>query len=149
MLPSVSETLAYNPNSPIFITGITVLPPEDSTFLMCSSIDGTSITIIGCVPVGSFGNNPPLKIYDYLRVGKPIVATNINVHTQILNDDIAVLVYPSPEFIAKGIVSVIDNPSYANTLGQNSRKFFENNYSTQEKIERTRQILNAVMRENL
>jgi len=95
------------------------------------------------------GNNPPLKIYDYLSTGKPIVATNINAHTQILNDDIAVLVDPSPEFIARGIVSVIDNPSYANTLGQNSRKFFENNYSAQEKIDRTKQILDAVMQENL
>jgi len=97
----------------------------------------------------SIGNNPPLKIYDYLRAGKPIVATNINAHTQILNDDIAVLVDPSPEFIARGIISVIDDPSYANALGQNSRKFFENNYSSQEKIDRTRQILDAVMQENL
>jgi len=101
------------------------------------------------VSTRSIGNNPPLKIYDYLRAEKPIVATNINAHTQILNDDIAVLVDPSPEFIAKGIVSVIDNPSYAKILGQRSREFFENNYSTQEKIERTRQILDAVMREDI
>jgi len=101
------------------------------------------------VSTRTIGNNPPLKIYDYLRAEKPIVATNINAHTQILNDDIAVLVDPSPEFIAKGIVSVIDNPSYAKILGQRSREFFENNYSTQEKIERTRQILDAVMRENI
>jgi len=101
------------------------------------------------VSTRTIGNNPPSKIYDYLRAGKPIVATNINAHTQILNDDIAVLVDPSPEFIAKGIISVIGNPSYANTLGQNSRKFFENNYSTQEKIEKTGQILDAVMHEEV
>ena len=97
----------------------------------------------------TIGNNPPIKIYDYLRAGKPIVATNINAHTQILNDDIAVLVDPNPEFIAEGIVSVIDNPSYANTLAQNSRKFFENNYSVQKNIGKTKQILEAVMRGNL
>jgi len=101
------------------------------------------------VSTRTIGNNPPLKIYDYLRAGKPIVATNINAHSQILNDDIAVLVDPDPEYIAKGIVSVIDNPSYAKILGQKSREFFKNNYSTQEKIERTRQILDAVMRENI
>ncbi len=95
------------------------------------------------------GNNPPLKIYDYLRAGKPIVATNVNAHTQILNDDIAVLVDPDPEFIAKGIVSVIENPEYAKTLGQRSREFFENNYSIEKKIEKTRQILDAVMREKI
>ena len=101
------------------------------------------------VSTRTIGNNPPLKIYDYLRAGKPIVATNINAHTQILNNDIAVLVDPSPEFIAKGIVSVIDNPSYAKILGQRSREFFENNCSIEETMEKTRQILDAVMRGNL
>lgn len=101
------------------------------------------------VSTRTIGNNPPLKIYDYLRVGKPIVATNINAHTQILNEDIAVLVDPRPESIAKGIVSVIDNTSYAETLGQMSRDYFNNNYSFQKKIEKTREILDAVMRENL
>ena len=101
------------------------------------------------VSTRTIGNNPPLKIYDYLGAGKPIVATNIDAHMQILNDDIAVLVDPGPEFIAEGIISLIDNPSYAKTLGQRSRDFFENNYSTQEKIERTRQILNVVMREDI
>lgn len=101
------------------------------------------------VSTRTIGNNPPLKIYDYLRAGKPIVATNINAHTQILNEDIAELVDPSPEFIAKGIVSVIDNPSYAKILGQRSRKFFDDNYSTQQKIERTRQILDEVMQEDI
>jgi len=46
------------------------------------------------VSTRTIGNNPPLKVYDYLRAGKPIVATNINAHTQILNNDIAVLVDP-------------------------------------------------------
>jgi len=101
------------------------------------------------VSTRTIGNNPPLKIYDYLRAGKPIVATNINAHTQILNNDIAVLVDPSPEFIAKGIVSVIDDPEYAKILGQRSEEYFENNYSRQKKMEKTRQILDAVMRENL
>ena len=101
------------------------------------------------VSTRTIGSNPPLKIYDYLKAGKPIVATNVIAHTQVLNDDIAVLVDPNPESVSRGITSVIDNYSYANTLGQNSRKFFENNYSSQEKIDRTKKILDVVMRENL
>lgn len=47
-------------------------------------------------PIFSFrqrkdGKNTPLKIYSYLRSGKPIVATNILTHTQVLNDEVAVL----------------------------------------------------------
>ena len=95
------------------------------------------------------GNNPPLKIYDYLQAGKPIVATNINAHTQILNDDMAVLVDPVPESIAQGITSLLDNTSYAKKLSLNSRKFFETNYSIEETTKRTKQILDAVMQQNL
>ena len=31
------------------------------------------------------GINTPLKIYSYLRSGRPIVATNLITHTQVLN----------------------------------------------------------------
>ena len=39
----------------------------------------------------SRGTNTPLKIYQYLRSGKPIVATRLLTHTQVLTDDTAVL----------------------------------------------------------
>ena len=35
------------------------------------------------------GTNTPLKIYSYLRSGKPIVATNLLTHTQVLTPEIA------------------------------------------------------------
>ena len=91
------------------------------------------------------GDNPPLKIYDYLRAGKPIVATNISAHTQVLDEDVAVLVDPDPESIAKGILSILDDPSYGEALGQRSRDLFEKNFSVQKKTEKTKQILDAVM----
>ncbi len=49
------------------------------------------------------GTNTPLKIYSCLKSGKPFVATNLWTHTQVLNPEIAILVEPSPEGIAKGI----------------------------------------------
>lgn len=49
------------------------------------------------------GTNTPLKIYSYLKSGKPLVATNLWTHTQVLNSDISILVEPNPEGIAKGI----------------------------------------------
>ena len=38
------------------------------------------------------GTNTPLKIYSYLRSGRPIVATNLLTHTQVLDRETAVLV---------------------------------------------------------
>jgi len=43
------------------------------------------------------GTNTPLKIYAYLKAGKPVVATNLWTNTQVLTEDIAVLAPPEPE----------------------------------------------------
>ncbi len=43
------------------------------------------------------GTNTPLKIYAYLKAGKPVVATNLWTNTQVLTEDIAVLSPPEPE----------------------------------------------------
>ena len=54
-------------------------------------------------PFSITGTNTPLKIYSYLRSGKPIVATNLLTHTQVLTPDIAKLVEPKPgPFAAAG-----------------------------------------------
>jgi glycosyltransferase involved in cell wall biosynthesis len=49
------------------------------------------------------GTNTPLKIYSFLKSGKPVVATRLWTHTQVLNDRIAVLVEPDAESMARGI----------------------------------------------
>ena len=40
------------------------------------------------------GTNTPLKIYSYLRAGKPIVATDLLTHTQVLDRETSLLVPP-------------------------------------------------------
>lgn len=49
------------------------------------------------------GTTVPLKIYTYLHAGKAIVATNVDAHTQVLTDEVAMLVDPTVEAIADGI----------------------------------------------
>jgi glycosyltransferase involved in cell wall biosynthesis len=49
------------------------------------------------------GTNTPLKIYSFLKSGKPLVATNLWTHTQVLSDQISVLVEPDAECLAEGI----------------------------------------------
>jgi glycosyltransferase involved in cell wall biosynthesis len=57
------------------------------------------------------GTNTPLKIYSYLRSGKPIVATNLLTHTQVLTANIARLVDPKPELLAEAMLELIDHPA--------------------------------------
>src|SRR5258706_11640699 len=48
----------------------------------------------------SRGTNTPLKIYQYLRSGKAIVATRLLTHTQVLDDDTAFLTEATPDGFA-------------------------------------------------
>ena len=49
------------------------------------------------------GTNTPLKIYSFLKSGKPLVATRLWTHTQVLSEQQAILADPNPEDLARGI----------------------------------------------
>jgi glycosyltransferase involved in cell wall biosynthesis len=55
------------------------------------------------------GRNTPLKIFSYLRSGRPIVATDIASHTQVLDEWSSVLVPPSAQGLALGIRSLLED----------------------------------------
>jgi glycosyltransferase involved in cell wall biosynthesis len=55
------------------------------------------------------GRNTPLKVFSYLRAGRPIVATDIASHTQVLNERSCVLVRPTALGLAAGIQSLLDD----------------------------------------
>jgi glycosyltransferase involved in cell wall biosynthesis len=88
----------------------------------------------------SRGTNTPLKIYSYLRAGKPIVATRLLTHTQVLNDDVAALTEPQPEAFAEAMVALIREPERARNLGQNARRLSEESYSYERYVENTRRL---------
>jgi glycosyltransferase involved in cell wall biosynthesis len=87
------------------------------------------------------GINTPLKIYPYLQSGKPIVATNIYSHTQVLNANVAVLVDPQREAFARGILSVLENLSLAEQLGTHARLLSIDRYNLQTFVRKTAQAL--------
>jgi glycosyltransferase involved in cell wall biosynthesis len=87
------------------------------------------------------GTNTPLKIYSYLQSGKPIVATNTSTHTQVLNSDAAVLVDAEPCALAKGILSVLEDPSLADRLATSARQLFASRYSYQQFLDKTDRVM--------
>ncbi len=67
------------------------------------------------------GANLPLKIFDYMAAGKPIVAIDTPSHRSVLDDDCAILVDATPEALARGIVSVLRDPERAERIGKRAR----------------------------
>jgi glycosyltransferase involved in cell wall biosynthesis len=93
------------------------------------------------------GTNTPLKIYSYLQSGKPIVATNLHTHTQVLNPEVAVLVDSVPAALAQGILRVLENPPLARQLGKQARELFEKHYSFQTFVRKTNEALQVAVGE--
>lgn len=77
----------------------------------------------------SEGTNTPLKLYTYLRSGKPILATTIVSHTQILTNENALLVAPTAEDLAQGTMELLSDGQRARTIGEAGQRLAEKNYS--------------------
>ena len=54
-----------------------------------------------------YGDNLPLKIFDYLAAGRPIVATDIPAHRSVLRDETSTLVRPEAGALAAGILEIV------------------------------------------
>jgi glycosyltransferase involved in cell wall biosynthesis len=86
----------------------------------------------------STGTNTPLKIYQYLRSGRPIVATRLLTHTQVLTDDIAILTEPTTDAFAEGILSALADPIRAREIGERARRLAEAKYTYDAYLAHTR-----------
>jgi glycosyltransferase involved in cell wall biosynthesis len=90
------------------------------------------------------GVNTPFKVYTYLASGKPLVATRIPTHTQLLDDRLALLVAPEPAAIAAGIRAVLADPVSARERAQRGRALIEREYSEARFAEKVRRAYEAV-----
>jgi glycosyltransferase involved in cell wall biosynthesis len=71
----------------------------------------------------------PLKIFSYMASGRPIVATDLPTHTQVLDAEAAILVPPTPAGLAEGILRALDDPAGAAALGRRARHLAETRYT--------------------
>ena len=85
------------------------------------------------------GTNTPLKIYSYLRSGKPSVATNLLTHTQVLTPEIAKLVAPEAEPFAQAVLELIEQPEQRERLSAAARIVAQDKYSRESYVRRTAQ----------
>ncbi|MEM8737028.1 MAG: glycosyltransferase family 4 protein [Planctomycetota bacterium] len=75
------------------------------------------------------GDNTPMKVYSYLQSGKPVVATRLLTHTQVMNDDVSVLVEPTPEAMAAGMLDLVRSAERRAAVGGAGRAYVEREFS--------------------
>jgi glycosyltransferase involved in cell wall biosynthesis len=113
-----------------------VSPEESMIYLACASV---------LISPRLDGTSTPLKIYSYLHADKPIVATRITSHTQVLTDTTALLVEPNENTFAEGILQILDNPELAERLGKNAHQLAQDKFSRQDYISKVNQIYKSLM----
>lgn len=90
------------------------------------------------------GTNTPLKIYSFLKSGKPVVATNLWTHTQVLTDQISVLVEPDAESMAKGIIFALFD-SRAQEKARIAKENADRDYTYPRYKEKIARVLDTAM----
>ena len=90
------------------------------------------------------GTSVPLKIYTYLQAGKSIVATNLIAHSLVLNLETAVLVDPTKEAFAEGLMKLIRDENLRNYMGDQSQKLAEEKYNEANYLAKLRKIYEVI-----
>jgi glycosyltransferase involved in cell wall biosynthesis len=93
----------------------------------------------------SRGTNTPLKIYQYLRSGKPIVATRLLTHTQVLSDETSILTTATASDFASGILTVLDDPRHAALVGRMAQELADTKYTYDAYLAKTRRAYGAMV----
>jgi glycosyltransferase involved in cell wall biosynthesis len=83
------------------------------------------------------GTNTPLKIYSYLRAGRPLLATRIQSHTQTVTDAEALLVEPTSRALAEGAITLLGDEALRRRLAERAGQLAAAKYSDEAFLERT------------
>jgi len=119
----------------VFFTG-QVDPSEIPLYIKCADV---------LISPRLSGTNTPLKIYSYLKSGKPLVATELWTHTQVLDERICILVKPRPKDVAKGILMALFNDQ-AKSRAEVAKKISNMNYTLLNYKQKMKDVLNKALR---
>lgn len=90
------------------------------------------------------GTNTPLKIYEQLASGVPLVATDIYSHTQVLDAAVAYLVKPEPADLARGILQALADGRAGNPKTKAAQALYAQKYSRPVYEEKIRRLLERI-----
>src|SRR5882724_2085390 len=87
------------------------------------------------------GTNTPLKVYEQLASGIPLVATRIYSHTQVLNDDVCFLVEPTVDGMAAGILEAITDSKKRDAVTCRALELYDERYARRVYEQKMRSLL--------
>jgi glycosyltransferase involved in cell wall biosynthesis len=106
-----------------------------------------SMGVITYLPYSNNTSCLPNKLFDYMLVGLPVVASNFPLYKEVVEPDrCGLIVDPSkPEEIAKAMEYLIEHPEEARRMGENGRRAVLEKYNWEKETERLLRIYDAVL----
>ncbi|SLN55606.1 glycosyltransferase [Oceanibacterium hippocampi] len=92
----------------------------------------------------STGTNTPLKIYEQLASGVPLVATRIRSHTQVLTDDVCFLCEPTADGMAAALVAALTDAEKRAAVIAGAKALYEKDYSRPAYEAKMRALLEVI-----
>jgi glycosyltransferase involved in cell wall biosynthesis len=90
------------------------------------------------------GTNTPLKIYEQLASGRPLVATRVRSHTQVLDDSVCYLAEPNPESLAEALITALTDEAGSAARVRNAIALYEREYARSIYERKIRRLLEIV-----
>jgi glycosyltransferase involved in cell wall biosynthesis len=99
------------------------------------------------VPASRGGTGTPLKLFEYMAAGKPIVATDLNQAAEVIRDGHTGLLVEAGNVnrFAGAILTLLNDPVRRVRLGQNARQQAIELYSWEEYTRRLEEIYLTVL----
>ena len=89
-------------------------------------------------------SNTPMKIFPYLHSGRPLLATDLPTHSQVLDETVAALAPPEPVAFGRAIRQLVDDPELRAELGRAGVAFVEKNHTFEAHRRRVRSLYEYV-----
>ncbi|HSH74210.1 MAG TPA: glycosyltransferase family 4 protein [Longimicrobiales bacterium] len=87
------------------------------------------------------GTNTPLKIYEQLSCGIPLVATRVPAHTQVLDESVCFFADPEPDSFARAVLEGLDDSARRSSVVSAARALYDRQYSPDSYRRKMRRLL--------
>jgi glycosyltransferase involved in cell wall biosynthesis len=118
--PKIEEIIKQdNVEDKVIITGMQQYPKIPEFLAACD------VLLSPCVnSIGTTFFNSPIKLFEYMGMGKPIIATDVGQQGDVIHDNVNGLICPEqdPEALAVAIKKIHDDKDLAARLGIAARK---------------------------
>ena len=110
-------------------------------------INASDVCVVPKKPLGS--GYSPLKLYEYMACGEPIVASKISGFEILEQQNAGILVEPeNPDELAKAIIKLLKDEKLREEMGKNGREYVVKNHSWESVARRVAEVCESSVREH-